>query len=36
MPQAEAKGYIEAYFERYPGIRDYMERTKKAAHGEGS
>ena len=35
VPQAEAKGYIEAYFARYPGIRDYMERTKKAAHGEG-
>ena len=35
VPQAEAKGYIEAYFARYPGIRDYMERTKKAAHAEG-
>ena len=35
VPQAEAKGYIEAYFTRYPGIRDYMERTKKAAHAEG-
>ena len=35
VPQAEAKGYIEAYFARYPGIKDYMERTKKAAHGEG-
>ncbi|MEE8500851.1 MAG: DNA polymerase I, partial [Kiloniellales bacterium] len=28
IPQAEAKAYIEAYFQRYPGIRDYMERTK--------
>ncbi|MBT6205024.1 MAG: DNA polymerase I, partial [Rhodospirillaceae bacterium] len=27
----ESKNYIEAYFERYPGIRDYMERTKKTA-----
>ncbi len=35
VPQAEAKGYIEAYFARYPGIKDYMERTKKAAHAEG-
>ena len=35
VPQAEAKGYIEAYFARYPGIKDYMERTKKAAHSEG-
>ncbi len=28
IAQAEAKAYIDAYFERYPGIRDYMERTK--------
>ncbi|MDE0049189.1 MAG: DNA polymerase I [Rhodospirillales bacterium] len=35
VPQAEAKGYIEAYFVRYPGIKDYMEHTKKAAHAEG-
>lgn len=27
----ESKAYIEAYFERYPGIRDYMERTKMEA-----
>jgi DNA polymerase-1 len=33
--QAEAKAYIEAYFERYPGIRDYMERAKTEAHAEG-
>ena len=30
IPQGEAKAYIEAYFERYPGIRDYMERTQEA------
>ena len=35
VPQAEAKGHIEAYFVQYPGIKDYMERTKKAAHAEG-
>jgi len=28
IPQGEAKAYIQAYFERYPGIRDYMDRTK--------
>ncbi|MEQ9643160.1 MAG: DNA polymerase I [Alphaproteobacteria bacterium] len=28
IPQAEARDYIAAYFERYPGIRDYMDRTK--------
>ena len=35
VPQGEAKGLIEAYFVQYPGIKDYMERTKKAAHAEG-
>ena len=35
VAQAEAKGYIDAYFARYPGIRDYMERTKKTAHADG-
>ena len=28
IPQSDAKNYIAAYFERYPGIRDYMERAK--------
>ncbi|MCB8881784.1 DNA polymerase I [Acidisoma cellulosilytica] len=31
----QAKRYIEAYFERYPGIRDYMERTKVEARDNG-
>jgi len=35
VAQGEAKAYIEAYFERYPGIKDYMERTKKEAHEAG-
>jgi DNA polymerase-1 len=35
IPQSEAKAYIVAYFERYPGIRDYMERTKKFARERG-
>ncbi|MGH7187162.1 MAG: DNA polymerase, partial [Pseudomonadota bacterium] len=35
IPQAEAKAYIEAYFVRYPGIRDYMDRTKKFAREHG-
>ena len=26
-----AKKYIDAYFERFPGIRDYMDKTKAAA-----
>ena len=33
--QSEAKAYIEAYFERYPGIRDYMERTKQGCREIG-
>ncbi len=31
----EAKTYIDAYFERYPGIRAYMERTKEEARIHG-
>ena len=31
----EAKAYIDAYFERYPGIRDYMERTIESARQQG-
>ncbi len=35
IPQGEARAYIEAYFKRYPGIRAYMDRTKKEAHQQG-
>jgi len=35
IPRSEAGKYIEAYFERYPGIRDYMERTKTEARARG-
>jgi DNA polymerase I len=31
----EARLYIDAYFARYPGIRDYMERTKEEARIAG-
>ena len=31
----EAKAFIDAYFERYPGIRAYMERTKEEARIHG-
>jgi DNA polymerase-1 len=31
----EAKGFIDAYFSRYPGIRAYMERTKEDARING-
>ena len=35
IPRGEAAAYINAYFERYPGIRDYMERIKEAARTQG-
>src|SRR3546814_257730 len=35
IPQGEAKAYIEAYFARFPGIRDYMDKTKKFAREHG-
>ncbi len=31
IPRAEAQGFIDRYFERFPGIRDYMDATKKFA-----
>jgi DNA polymerase-1 len=33
--QGEALGYIKRYFERYPGIRDYMEHAKSVAKEKG-
>jgi DNA polymerase I len=35
IPHAEAAAYIKMYFERYPGIRDYMERTKESCRKLG-
>ncbi len=35
IPRGEAAAYIEAYFARYPGIRDYMERTRWQAREQG-
>jgi DNA polymerase-1 len=35
VPQGEAADYIRAYFQRFPGIRDYMERTKAEAREKG-
>jgi DNA polymerase-1 len=31
----EAQEYIDIYFERYPGVRDYMERTRDVAARQG-
>ncbi len=35
LGNAEAKSYIERYFTRYPGVRDYMEHTKAQAKAQG-
>ena len=35
VPQAEAAAYIRAYFERFPAIRAYMERTKTDCRSTG-
>ncbi|MEM8795486.1 MAG: DNA polymerase I [Pseudomonadota bacterium] len=35
IARGEAKDYIDKYFERFPGIRDYMEETKKFVHTNG-
>jgi len=31
----EAQGYIDRYFERYPGVADYMDRTRALAREQG-
>ncbi|MFD2238866.1 DNA polymerase I [Aureimonas populi] len=35
IPREEAGLYIKRYFERFPGIRDYMDRTKAEAREKG-
>lgn len=35
ISRQEAGDYIKTYFKRFPGIKDYMEATKKAAHDTG-
>ncbi len=35
IPRGEAKDYIDRYFERFPGIKDYMEETKQFARDNG-
>ena len=31
IAQREAKNYIDIYFDRYPGVKQYMEKTKQSA-----
>ena len=33
--RAEAQDYVDRYFARYPGVRDYMDRTRERARKEG-
>jgi DNA polymerase-1 len=35
IPRAEAQGFIDRYFERFPGIRDYMDDTVAFAKEHG-
>jgi len=36
VPQGEARRYIDSYFEQYPGIRTYMDKTVEDARAHGS
>lgn len=33
--RAESQVYIDTYFQRYPGVLDYMDRTRQGAHERG-
>ncbi len=35
IPQTEASAFIDAYFERYPGVADFMTRTLESAREKG-
>jgi DNA polymerase-1 len=35
IPRAEAQGFIDRYFERFPGIKEYMAQTIKFAQENG-
>ncbi|MGH9474997.1 MAG: DNA polymerase I [Terriglobales bacterium] len=35
IPQAEAAGFIRRYFERYAGVKDYIERSLAEARSQG-
>lgn len=35
IPRNEAQKYMNLYFERYPGVQDYMERTRQQAAEQG-
>lgn len=35
VSRQEAQSYINTYFERYPGVREYMDRTREQAASDG-
>ncbi|MFP5381951.1 MAG: DNA polymerase I [Gammaproteobacteria bacterium] len=35
LERAAAQAYIDRYFTRYPGVADYMQRTREAARSQG-
>ncbi|PJK11812.1 DNA polymerase I [Lysobacteraceae bacterium NML95-0200] len=35
VSRGQAQDYIALYFSRYPGVRDYMERSREQARGQG-
>ena len=35
ISRSDAQRYVDTYFERYPGVHDYMERTRRQAHDDG-
>ena len=35
VERKDAQEYIDLYFQRYPGVLDYMDRTRKQAHQQG-
>jgi DNA polymerase-1 len=35
LDRSEAQRYIDVYFERYPGVREYMDNTRALAHEQG-
>jgi DNA polymerase-1 len=35
ISRGQAQEYVDLYFDRYPGVRDYMDRTRETASGQG-
>jgi len=35
IERGEAQEYIDLYFDRYPGVKNYMDETRKLAHEQG-